>query len=191
MERIEPASFRVRYRSVHCGLLIFLLIGCNHDHGGRQVQSPRVISFSPALTQILNDLGLDNHIAGVTKYCKLPEGLTIPVVGDTLNIRVEPILSVHPDIILTQTKSREFESVLKMRPEIQIEHFQIETLGDIGLAMERLGNILGEGDTGKSAKDDFEKRLERIKMHTSNDHPRKVLFVLGYDHPRGQVGIHF
>ena len=113
----------------------------------------------------------------------LPEGVQRPVVGSQLNIRAEPILAVNPDVLLTQTAPKHFETVRKLNPEICVAHFRIETLTDIGDAMARIAAIVGRPDTGRRAKAEFLAKLENVRRRVAGlDRPR-VIFVTGYRNP--------
>ena len=64
-----------------------VLAGCQRDLPRPEAPHPRTVSFSPAITAMLFEMGLDDHIVGVTTYCTVPEGLDIPVVGSQLTVR--------------------------------------------------------------------------------------------------------
>jgi len=146
---------------------------------------PRMVTFSPALTRMLFDMGLGEHVVGVTSFCRLPAGQTRPAVGNALSIRSEPILAVRPEVILTQIEVKRFEAVRNADAEIRIEHFRIETLGDLAGAMERLGRITGKPAIGRKAAEAFRAELEKVRGRTSKLPRRRVLFVMGYQRPAG------
>ena len=74
-------------------------------------EGPRIVSFSPALTRILFDMNLGHHVVGVTRFCRLPDGIERPRIGDAETISAETILAVRPDIILTQSLPERFRGV--------------------------------------------------------------------------------
>ena len=102
------------------------LCGCPKRDRQDQAESPRIISYSPALTGIVFDMGLGDHVVGVTTYCVLPPEQTRPKVART---NVEKILHLRPDVILIQQASKDFDAVREADQHIRIEHFQIETRG--------------------------------------------------------------
>ena len=146
---------------------------------------PRMVTFSPALTQMVFDMGLGEHVVGVTSFCRLPAGQTRPAVGNALSIRSEPILAVRPDVLLTQIEVKRFEALRKADAKVRIEHFEIETLGDLADAMERLGRIAGKPAAGKRAAEAFRNELAKVRSRTSQLPRRRVLFVMGYQRPSG------
>lgn len=160
--------------------------GCARRGPEADSPHPRLVTFSPALTRIVFDAGLGKHVVGVTTFCRLPRGQSRPVVGDNLNIRVEPILAVNPDILLVQMELKHFEPLRRVKPDIRIEHFSIETLADIASAMERIGKLVPmHREPGLQQGQLFRQRLEALRRQTEKLPRRRVMFVMGYQNPSG------
>jgi iron complex transport system substrate-binding protein len=84
------------------------------DRLGRTVQfdavPTRIVSLSPATTELLFALGLGSSIVGRTDYCDFPtEALKIPSVGSgpLEGINREAILRLQPDLVLCKSDSHE------------------------------------------------------------------------------------
>ena len=62
----------------------------------------RIISLVPSQTELLFDLGLEEKIIGITKFCVHPYHLksTKKIVGGTKKIHFEKIKLLQPDIII-------------------------------------------------------------------------------------------
>ncbi len=62
----------------------------------------RIISLVPSQTELLVDLGLEDSIVGVTKFCVHPVYLrkNKAIVGGTKQIHIDKIKALNPDIIL-------------------------------------------------------------------------------------------
>lgn len=66
-------------------------------------QAPRrVASLSPAITEILKDIGADVRLVGVSKYCD-DEGLSALHIGSPADPDLETIISLKPDLLITQS----------------------------------------------------------------------------------------
>lgn len=64
----------------------------------------KIVSFSPALTEIMGELGLENHMVGRTPYCEYSDYVeNLPVVGTMLMPDIPLLLQLLPEYILTQT----------------------------------------------------------------------------------------
>ncbi len=163
---------------------VALAAGCSDRRPAASAVRPRVVSFSPALTETLFDLGLGRHVVGVTRYCILPPGESAPALGDAFDVNAEAILSVDPDVLLVQTSDlRRFEGVRQIDPEVRIEQFQIETLADIKAAIERIGRILGREDLARQGVQRFEAKLDAVSRPLAGLARPRVLFVTGTDRP--------
>ena len=96
---------------------ILLLAACNSsvqrqdatvaftDDYNRTVQVPkapqRVVSTSPAVTEIIYALGGGDILVGRTDFCSYPpEALQIESIGGISNLNVEKIVSLNPDIVI-------------------------------------------------------------------------------------------
>ena len=155
----------------------FLVAGCRRPVARPEAPHPRVVSFSPAITDILFDMGLGDHVVGVTNHCILPPGQRRVEVGGALRVDDEAILALTPDVLATQIKTDAFQSVRRINPDIKIEYFTMESLDDIAAAIERLGRIVGRGDLAAKAKDRFKKRLEAIRRSVAGKAKPRVLFI--------------
>lgn len=62
----------------------------------------RIVSLVPSQTELLCDLGLENYLVGVTKFCVHPHHIKAKamVVGGTKQINSDKIKALQPDIIL-------------------------------------------------------------------------------------------
>ena len=160
-----------------------ILAGCEQYLPRPDAPRPRTVSFSPAITAMLFDMGLDDHIVGVTTYCTVPEGLGIPVVGSQLNIRAEPILAVQPDVLLTQTAKERFETVRKLNPDIKIKYFRTETLADIADMMVEIAALLDRPEKGIEARKRFLAKLAEVRRRVARRARPRVIFVMGHHNP--------
>lgn len=75
---------------------------------GREVEVPeepqRIVSLSPALTETLFLLGLDERIAGVSYYCnKPPKARSKPRVGSYWSVSYSKLDELKPDLVLVTT----------------------------------------------------------------------------------------
>ena len=62
----------------------------------------RIISLVPSLTETLYDLGLEDKIVGITKFCVHPFHLksTKKIIGGTKKVHYEKIRLLKPDFII-------------------------------------------------------------------------------------------
>lgn len=76
------------------------------DDYSRTVQVPthprRIVSTSPAVTEILFAIGADSLLVGRTDFCVYPlEAQRITSIGGISNLNVENILALSPDLVIS------------------------------------------------------------------------------------------
>lgn len=87
------------------------------DQIGRKVHlntvPKRIVCLVPSQTELLYDLGLEESIVGITKFCVHPEFLlnSKTVVGGTKTINIQKIISLKPDLILCNKEENTEEIV--------------------------------------------------------------------------------
>ena len=125
MKNIAKRSFF----AVLCGvLLISGLAGCSKSDesapskisvsGGEDVSSDapfpatacgvslekapeKIVSLSPAVTEIICEIGFKDKLVGISDYCDFPEGLSAEKVGSTENPNIDAIVKLQPDAVFT------------------------------------------------------------------------------------------
>jgi ABC-type Fe3+-hydroxamate transport system substrate-binding protein len=76
------------------------------DHTGKFISIPsppqRIVSLVPSQTELLYDLGLEERVVGITKFCVHPQKWfeSKKRVGGTKNLNNEIIKSLQPDLII-------------------------------------------------------------------------------------------
>jgi ABC-type Fe3+-hydroxamate transport system substrate-binding protein len=73
----------------------------------------RIISFVPSQTELLFDLGLENEVLGITKFCIHPKEIcqTKEIIGGTKNLNIEKIISLKPDLIIANKEENVKEQI--------------------------------------------------------------------------------
>ncbi|MBI4766408.1 MAG: cobalamin-binding protein [Deltaproteobacteria bacterium] len=75
----------------------------------------RIASLAPSITEILFALGLGDRIIGVTKHCDYPaEARTKVNVGSYIDLNIEKILALKPDLVIATADGNEKESVERL-----------------------------------------------------------------------------
>ncbi|NMH27818.1 ABC transporter substrate-binding protein [Flavobacterium silvaticum] len=83
-------------------------------------QNPkRIVSLVPSQTELLYDLGLEENIVGITKFCVHPYHFksTKKIIGGTKKVHIEKIRLLEPDIIIAN-KEENTEEIVNSLSEI-------------------------------------------------------------------------
>lgn len=130
------------------------------DQIGREVTlnkfPGRIISLVPSQTELLYDLGLNEEVTGITKFC------TIPVswfhqkikIGGTKNLNIRKIEELRPDLILANKEENEkdqIEALGKFAPvwtsdvtDLESALEMIKSIGNITDRSERSARIISQ-----------------------------------------------
>ena len=109
----------------------------------------RIVSLVPSQTELLFDLGLDEEIIGITKFCIHPKKWhqTKTRIGGTKKVNIHKIKSLQPDLIICNKEENTKEEI-----ELLAKEFSV-WISDIKNLSEALNMIIGIGEiTGKSEK---------------------------------------
>ena len=117
----------------------------------------RVVSLSPALTDIVAYVGAEGKLIGVTVFCSGKVCKGKERVGGIVNPNIEKIYSLHPDLIVatTLTPKRDIEALRRLGLKVLV--FRLVSLEDVVDVTGRLGELLSnDGEKGREL-------LRRIK----------------------------
>lgn len=125
---------------------------------------PRIVSFSPSITEYIYALGLDKYLIANTTYCNYPpDAKNKQKVGDFLNINYEHLISMGINTAIVQQgmeKQRDDLTMLGINV-IMIDNSNVENILNAF-------NILGEAFQIKEyALKERKKIEEEIEMMTS------------------------
>ena len=119
------------------------------DDNGRVVTLPRparrILSLAPHVTELLFDAGAGGRIVGAVEYSDYPEAAkSIPRVGNNLQLDLERIVALKPDLIvvwLHGNAQRQLDKLLKLG--IPVFYNEPHRLGDIARSLEQFGRLAG------------------------------------------------
>jgi len=90
---------------------------------GKDILSPefRIVSLSPAMTEILFAIGAEKNLVGVTTFCDYPaEAKELYKVGDFSNPSMERIIGLKPDLVVVNIPEQK-------RIKNQLDQLRIKT----------------------------------------------------------------
>ncbi|WP_241738909.1 ABC transporter substrate-binding protein [Pontibacter beigongshangensis] len=117
------------------------------DQMGHQITLPhlprRIISLVPSQTELLFDLGLDDRIVGITKFCIHPTDQVKqkPIVGGTKNFHFETIAQLRPDLIIGNKEENYKEGIEQLQQDYPVWMSDIYQLEEALQMMQQLGEL--------------------------------------------------
>ncbi len=126
------------------------------DQLNRKVEIPskpkRVISLVPSQTELLVDLGLEDRLVGVTKFCVHPSHLRKEktIVGGTKDYRFETIDQLNPDLIIGNKEENDQEGIERLAEKYPVWLSDVYGLEDNNRMIRDLSAIFDVSDRGDS-----------------------------------------
>ncbi len=140
--------------------------------------SQRVISTSPAITEILFALGAGERVVGVTDYCSFPKkACLLPSIGGPLNPSTETWIALKPDLIIVQEDSvviNKHATILK----IPILKVSVNNLENILTSIQAIANTMQVSKRGHQLVDKINAEIEQYRTRLRKLKPRQVLMLL-------------
>jgi len=165
--------------------ILALLLFCSGCDSPSSDPSPRpsprrIVSLTPALTEILFALGLGDRVVGVTSYCDWPpEARSKPKVGGYVNPSVEAIVDLSPDLVLVSPNAGNRESALAVRDAgLRVEVLPAETLAETFDAIEGVGRLCGVEREADALAASLRARLDAVAARVGTAPRVRTLFCI-------------
>lgn len=122
------------------------------DQTGRhiQLQAParRIVSLVPSLTNTLHQLGLEEEVIGITRFCVHPDSWyrSKTRIGGTKDVHIDQVLQLQPDLVLANKEENVKEQIDTLSLQVPVWTSDINTLADTFYMIRALGQLTGKTD---------------------------------------------
>lgn len=126
----------------------------------------RVITLAPNLTEMMYAIGAGEKLVGRTAFCDYPQqALTLPIMGDMLNIEYEKILQAKPDIVLMTIAGNSRLGYDKLK-ELGLRPIAIDAVTVTGVirSLDTIGLLVGKQHQSSKLVSELEHTLDSIKQ---------------------------
>lgn len=140
----------------------------------------RIVSLVPSQTELLFDLGLENKVLGLTKFCVHPYHAkqTKNVVGGTKNIKIDKIKGLNPDIILCNKEENTPEIVESCSEICNVHVSDIYTMEDALELIIQYGTIFNKRVEASSLIDKLNYKLNDFMSYIEHKEVLKVAYFI-------------
>ncbi len=92
----------------------------------------RIVSVVPSQTELLFDLGLDDAVVGITKFCVHPHSWfqQKPKIGGTKKLNIPAIKALQPDIVIANKEENTLEDIRALQAFVPVWLSDIVTIND-------------------------------------------------------------
>lgn len=158
------------------------------------LQPQRIVSLVPSQTELLFDLGLDEEVIGITKFCIHPnEWFTTKTrIGGTKTVDVEKVKSLNPDLIIANKEENVKEQIEELA---KIAPVYVSDINDLESALEMItdvGKLVGKEDEALEIVNKIKTRFNQLtnkpingltgqQFNLSTKQPKKTAYLIWKD----------
>jgi iron complex transport system substrate-binding protein len=158
-----------------------------NDSAGKPVarsSAHRIISLSPATTEILFAIGAGPMVVGVSDYCNYPpEAAERPRVGAVMTLNLEKTLSLRPDLFLTADGNPRFYERLDRLSQAQIVQLSSVTLASIPKNIRELGEVTGKEAAAEKLATRLTTGIQQMTQRAAKRKSRPRVFYMVWGEP--------
>lgn len=162
-------------------VVITLLLSSFAAGAQQQQQRPpqRIISFIPALTEMLFAIGAGPRVVAVGSFDEFPpEVKKLERVGALLDPDLERILSLKPDLVTVYGSQADLQSRLE-RAGIPTFQYRHAGLPDVSKTILELGTRVGQPKEAEALTKSIQQHLERIRQSVTGRPRPRTMIVFG------------
>lgn len=145
-----------------------------------QAPAARVVALAPHLAELACAAGACDQLVGVVKHSDFPDSVrALRQVGDAHAVSIEAVLALKPDLILSWEGGTPAQIVSRLeRLDLRVESIRVRSLEDVGLALLRIGALLGTEDAACQAEGAYSADINTLRQRYANASPIDVMYQL-------------
>lgn len=154
------------------------------DQVGRQVTLPdtmpkRIVSLVPSQTELLADLGLEEEVVGITKFCIHPKTWfkSKKRIGGTKDVKIQEVLALQPDLIIANKEENERGALEILSQFVPVYISDIRTLDDALAMIAAVGEITGKSHLAQPMVESISQGFAELPALLKG---KKVLYGIWY-----------
>lgn len=131
----------------------------------------RIVSICPSNTEILYELGLEEHVVGIDDHSDWPlHWQHLPKVGPDLNIDLDKVESLAPDLVVASLSVPGMDQIVAQLVERGIPHIVLNpsSIYDIADDIRLVGRATGCEQRAEEVAIQFTQRLNQLRTSTSH-----------------------
>lgn len=140
----------------------------------------RIVSLVPSQTELLFDLGLEDAIVGITKFCVHPIHFkgTKQIIGGTKQVKFDKIRALQPDIIIANKEENSLEMVEELSAICPVWVTNVITLDDNFKMIADFGQFFNKRNEAQKWMDEINFALHDFKEFIKDKPLTKVAYFI-------------
>lgn len=125
----------------------------------------RIVSLVPSQTELLHYLGLEDEVAGITKFCIHPRHWFAqkPRVGGTKDIDINKVLALTPQLVIANKEENVRAQVEALRNTVPVWVSDVNTLRDACNMVTQVGLLTGKQQQAESLASQIEYLFSKLR----------------------------
>ena len=138
----------------------------------------RIISVVPSQTELLYDLGLNEKVVGITKFCIHPNAWfkNKTRVGGTKNINLDKILALKPDLIIANKEENTQAEIEALQKKYPVYTSNISNLSESLKMIQDIGLITNTKNESTRITDEIVLAFNQLSEQKIK--PKKALYLI-------------
>lgn len=139
-------------------------------------QTKRIVSLVPSQTELLYDLGLDQEVVGITKFCIHPTEWRNrkTIIGGTKQFDFDAIHKLAPDLILGNKEENYREGIEMLKQKYPVWMSDIFILNDALNMIEQIGMLTHKKERAGQLVQEIQQQFTNIKTFNGE----RVLYLI-------------
>jgi ABC-type Fe3+-hydroxamate transport system substrate-binding protein len=140
----------------------------------------RIISLVPSQTELLFDLGLEEEVVGITKFCIHPEQWFRHKtrVGGTKQYHFDKIALLEPDLIIGNKEENDEEQIRGLQKEYPVWMSDIHNLEEALEMIRHIGLLTGKTEKAGSIIRDIRSEFELLEQEMAGLRSLNVAYLI-------------
>lgn len=124
----------------------------------------RIVSLVPSQTELLSDLGLDEEVVGITKFCIHPAHWQKEkkIAGGTKSFDFTAIETLKPDLIIANKEENYKEGLAKLGEKYPVWVSDIVTLTDAFRMIRSVGEMTGRNEKALQLINEIQSAFQQL-----------------------------
>lgn len=143
------------------------------DQLGRTIEltatPKRIVSLVPSQTELLSDLGLDDEVVGITKFCIHPEHWfrTKKRIGGTKQLHLAEIKQLQPDLIIANKEENLRNQIEELAKDFPVWVSDVNNLDDALKMIQSIGEIVNKQSNARQIVDQIKRGFAQLQTLNS------------------------
>jgi ABC-type Fe3+-hydroxamate transport system substrate-binding protein len=156
------------------------------DQMGRQIhlKTPpqRIVSLVPSQSELLHFLGLEDEVAGITKFCIYPDDWfrNKTRIGGTKQVKMEVVAQLQPDLIIGNKEENQKEQIKALAEKYPVWMSDIHDLNSALAMISAIGDLTGTWKKAERLVSAIQKSFSALENEAIQP-PLRVAYFIWYN----------